>query len=180
MLRYFVLILAATAAAFAALSYYLGTDATPQRAGITIVAAAPANLAPNAQQAPHQVDEALNSPADFYRALRTEPRDSIWADSSETSIRTGFDAIPFVGTGEPLRVTCAISICEVAGAAPSALAMPDLDQYWQLLRDVGRQSTLTRQGLELRATSFGRPDDPRAYSLYFRRAGSHPPGAAVP
>jgi len=62
-------------------------------------------------------------PADWYAKVRSEARDGIWASRAEDQIRARVLQIPLIGkNGNVLRVTCATTICEIAGtvAAPAS------------------------------------------------------------
>ena len=67
-------------------------------------------------------DTHTNIVADLYAKVRSEQRGP-WAVRTEQQIETRLMALPFVGKGgNVLRVTCANTICEIAGTLPDPLA----------------------------------------------------------
>ena len=52
-----------------------------------------------------------------YRRVRIEHRDADWAGAAEALLRTRYGRV--IGSDRSLRVTCAASLCEVAGVLPS-------------------------------------------------------------
>lgn len=110
-------------------------------------------------------------PQNLAESVRAELRDADWAPKSEKSIRATVGRLPFMDMGGTAHVYCAASICELSGSAPDMLSEKDLVQFWALLRSSIVLAPLARDGLEMGSASFGRPDNPRAYVLYFNRRG---------
>src|SRR5918993_5328038 len=97
-----------------------------------VAAAGAATLMTQAPQPRSDVDplvgaplERFKQPVDLHTQVRTEKRDDEWAARTEEAIRARLLQIPLIGRhGNVLRVTCASTLCEIAGTliAPSSKA----------------------------------------------------------
>lgn len=112
--------------------------------------------------------------------VRTETRDKAWAERLETAIRARVMQIPLVGkNGNVLRVTCASSLCEIAGTLISPKDKAEVEdqksQYNRTVRDLQvppLPDDLAKLGLKMEAATFtsgrGKPDK-LAFLLYYSR-----------
>ena len=129
--------------------------------------------------------ERFPQPADFHAKVRAEPRDSDWATRTESAIRARLLQIPLIGKdGNALRITCARTICEIAGTvavpssnegledptAPHNIAIRDL-QVAPLPDD------LAKIGLKSESASFtgskGKPER-SVFLVYYSRMETKP------
>jgi hypothetical protein len=101
--------------------------------------------------------------------VRSEPRDAVWADSRERSIRNAVGRLPFMDMAGQVRVLCATTICEVSVVAPDTLGPEHMRQFWALLQSSVVLGPLAKEGLKFRSASIGRNGDPHAILLYFDR-----------
>lgn len=85
------------------------------------------------QQAPvSEVDPLLGTPlqtspdpAALHSQIRAEARDADWAGRMEQAIRARALQIPLIGkNGNNLRVTCATTLCEIAGSIQMPASSP--------------------------------------------------------
>jgi hypothetical protein len=171
MVRSAILALTAAAGLATAVIYFRSTGDAPQSSGVVIVQGANAVAAQPAAAPPASasIDAMLDSPEGQHQLVRSEARDAAWASRSEASIKTSLENVPFLGVDGSLQTVCATSLCEVSGEVPAAVTEPELAQYWQLLQGAPVRDGLSKQGLEMRSAQFGRPGNPRAFSLYFKR-----------
>ena len=116
----------------------------------------------------------------LHKRVRSEARDQAWAERLEAAIRARVMQIPLVGkNGNVLRVTCASSLCEIAGTLISPKDKAELDdQKSQFHRTVEALQVpplpddLAKLGLKMEAATFtsgkGKPDK-LAFLLYYSR-----------
>jgi DNA-binding CsgD family transcriptional regulator len=121
-------------------------------------------------------------PADLHARVRAEKRDPQWAGRMEGQIEARLMSLPLIGKdGNVLRVTCARTLCEIAGtiiAPPSkAVAEDPNSQYERTVNNLQvppLTEDLTRLGLKNESGSFmrgqGQPDR-LVFLLYYSRAG---------
>ncbi|NIJ19554.1 DNA-binding CsgD family transcriptional regulator [Sphingomonas naasensis] len=95
----------------------------------------------------------VDTPAKFYERLRAETRDAAWAPGTEQQLRLRFAAITGVAK-DSLRVTCATTICEVAGVLEGANA-DALNRVYQEVQGSTLRDDLSRFGLASGAMGFG-------------------------
>lgn len=63
----------------------------------------------------------LVGPRGLRETIRSEPRDVIWASEIEQKLQSGYANIPGLRVSDqPVRVSCATSICEVSGGFSKA------------------------------------------------------------
>ena len=99
---------------------------------ISLVAAAGAAALLGQQTPVSEVDPLLGSPlqtapdpAALHARIRTEARDAEWAGRTEAAIRARAMQIPLIGTNaNALRVTCATTLCEIAGSIQTTANPP--------------------------------------------------------
>lgn len=153
-----------------------------------LLAAAAALQAPQGQHGAIVVDPLIGAipsseeaPDSMYRKLRAEPRDSAWAPSAEQVLRKRFSQIERVGRPPAeLRVTCAATMCEVAGTIdapdPKGKEYEDfnhpLNKAMRELQDLPLYNDLKTAGLERGASMFGstagKPQR-ASFIMYFKR-----------
>ena len=119
-------------------------------------------------------------PAEWHGKLRAEARDSVWAPRMEELIRARVLKIPLVGkAGNVLRVTCASTICEIAGTvatpsskleqedqnSPSNVAIRDL-QVAPLPDDLAKFGLKSESGL---FTGAKGPPERSVFLIYYSR-----------
>lgn len=147
------------------------SPAAPRRAGgrgkgllvmISVAIAAVAAFTLSSQDAPKAAPDPLvgdlvgltvDTPAKFYERLRAETRDAAWAPGTEQQLRVRFAAITGVAK-DSVRVTCAATICEVAGVLEGASA-DALNRVYQEVQGGTLRDDLSRFGLASGAMGFG-------------------------
>jgi hypothetical protein len=151
-------------------------------------AAAAALMTQQSDSETNQVDPLIGEPlprtqdpADLHTKVRSEARDAEWASRMEAAIRARVLQIPLIGkNGNVLRVTCARTLCEIAGTlieegqrpaeydpkAPLSRAIADL-------QDKPLNNDLSKLGLKHEVGSFsgakGHPER-SVFLLYYSRA----------
>jgi DNA-binding CsgD family transcriptional regulator len=109
------------------------------------------------------IPSSADDPARVYARIRTENRDPAWAPRTEDALRADYATIAHVGAPiESLRVTCARTLCEVAGiidAPPSPPDVQDLkspvNRTMQALQGKALHNELVKIGLENLSGYFG-------------------------
>lgn len=125
--------------------------------------------------------ERFKQPADLHAQLRAESRDSAWAYKMEQLIEERLLQIPLVGkNGNALRITCARTLCEIAGtlaADPASEAergglKSQLNKTITALQVPPLPDDLGKLGLKSESGSFtgakGKPDR-SVFLLYYSR-----------
>jgi hypothetical protein len=152
-----------------------------------VIAAGSATLMTQAPQARSDVDplvgaplERFKQPVDLHTQVRTEKRDDEWARLTEDAIRARLLQIPLIGRdGNVLRVTCASTLCEIAGTVidPSSKAEQEdpkslFNRTIQDLQVPPLPDDLAKLGLKHESGSFfggkGKPDR-SVFLLYYTR-----------
>jgi len=155
--------------------------------GFFFVVAAGATAMMQAPGVTSAVDPLLEEPlqrrvdtVDLHTKVRAEPRDPLWAPRAEEQIRSVALRIPLIGKGgNVLRVTCASTICEVAGkfatasssqkiddpTSPSSIAMRDLQGL--LPENLAKIGLKSESGLF--TGSKGKPDQ-MVFLIYYSRS----------
>jgi DNA-binding CsgD family transcriptional regulator len=125
--------------------------------------------------------ERFPQPADLHAKVRAEQRDGQWAPFMESAIRARLVRIPLVGQdGNVLRITCATTLCEIAGTLvgrPTKIEMDDpksqRNRTVQALQVPPLPDDLAKMGLKSEGSSFfggtGKPDR-LVFLLYYSRA----------
>ena len=125
--------------------------------------------------------ERFSQPADLHVQVRNEGRDEGWAPRTEAAIRARLLKIPLIGKdGNVLRVTCARTLCEIAGfvTAPSSKAEREdpksrFNQSIQDLQVGPLPDDLAKLGLKHESGSFlgnkAKPDQ-SVFLIYYKRA----------
>ena len=125
--------------------------------------------------------ERFKQPADLHAQVRSELRDPEWAPRMEKAIKARVLKIPLIGKdGNELRVTCAATLCEIAGSivAPQSMAEREdpRSQFSKTIQDLQvppLPDDLARLGLKSESGSFtgakGKPDR-SVFLLYYSRA----------
>lgn len=162
------------------------TGVMAMAAFLLVAATAAAVLMGQAPSGTNEVDPLIGSrlerfpqPADLHAKVRAEARDDRWAPQMEAAIRGRLLQMPLVGKGhDVLRVTCAKTICEIAGTLnpPSKEVMNDpkslYSQTVQALQVPPLPDDLAKLGLKNEGASFfsakGKPDR-AVYLLYYSR-----------
>jgi DNA-binding CsgD family transcriptional regulator len=154
-----------------------------------IAAAGAAALMTQAPQAPtNEVDPLIGvalqrgpEPVELHARIRAEPRDPQWAGRMEHQIGARLMSLPLVGKdGNVLRVTCARSLCEIAGTLLTPTSKAEQEDQRSLFNETVNDlqvppltDDLTRIGLKNEGGSFlrgtGKPDR-LAFLLYYSRA----------
>lgn len=80
----------------------------------------------------------------LHERVRAEKRDAAWAPPAEATLRTAYADIPGV-SGEPLRVICAATLCEVTGTI-TAQGEKDVNATMQALQGTSLAGELRAQG----------------------------------
>lgn len=172
------------------------SDATPWRpqmgvtAMLTFFIVAAASAAALMSQAPSSngIDPLIGTPlvsgpdpAALHAKVRSEPRDSNWAPRMESAIRARLLSLPLVGKeGNVLRVTCASTICEIAGTLIAPESQQEREdqnsQFSRTIKDLQvppLTEDLQRLGLNNSSGMFtggkGKPDR-SVFLLYYSRA----------
>jgi len=174
------------------------TDAEPWRpqtgvfAMIALFLVAAAGAAALVMQAPpvptNEIDPLIGvplqrgpEPAELHARIRAEPRDAQWAGPMEHQIKARLMSLPLVGKdGNALRVTCASTLCEIAGtliAPPSKKEQEDQNsQYSRTIKDLQvppLTDDLMHLGLKVETNLFtGGQEKPdrSVFLLYYSRA----------
>ena len=180
-----------------AIAAFPQSDAEPWRPQMGVVAmltlflvatAGAATLITQAPQTANEVDplvgaplERFKQPADLHSQVRAEGRDEDWAPRIETAIRARLLQIPLIGKdGNALRVTCASTLCEIAGtviAPPSKSEQEDpKSPYNRAIQDLQVSplpDDLAKLGLKHESSNFlggkGKPDR-SVFLIYYARA----------
>jgi len=153
-----------------------------------VAAAGAATLMTQAPPAENEVDplvgaplERFKQPADLHSQVRAERRDEKWAPSTEAAIRERLLQIPLIGKGgNVLRVTCASTLCEIAGtvvAPPSKAEQADPNSpFSRAIQDLQvppLPDDLAKLGLKHESGNFlggkGKPDR-SVFLIYYTRA----------
>lgn len=125
--------------------------------------------------------ERFSQPADLHVQVRNEGRDEGWASSTEAAIRARLLRIPLIGqNGNVLRVTCARTLCEIAGSLTSPSSKVEREdpksRFNQSIQDlqVGPlPDDLAKLGLKHESGSFlgnkAKPDQ-SVFLIYYKRA----------
>lgn len=125
--------------------------------------------------------ERFSQPADLHLQVRNEGRDERWAPRTEAAIRERLLKIPLIGkNGNVLRVTCASTLCEIAGSmtSPSSKAEREdpksrFNQSIQDLQVGPLPDDLAKLGLKHESGSFlgnkAKPDQ-SVFLIYYKRA----------
>ena len=124
--------------------------------------------------------ERFKQPADLHAQVRSEARDAAWAPELETKIKARLMQIPLVGKdGNALRITCARTLCEIAGTLADPASMEDREdpqsptnKTIQDLQVGALPDDLGKLGLKSESGSFtgakGKPDR-SVFLLYYSR-----------
>lgn len=127
------------------------------------------------------IPSSQDAPDAMYKNLRAEPRDSAWAPGAERLLSKRFSQIAHVGSPPAvLRVTCATTVCEVAGTidAPEPKGKEYDDPNHPLvkatreLQEPPLRNDLEKAGLKQGAGMFGASaDKPQraAFIIYYTR-----------
>lgn len=170
MKRSTIFALAAAVTVIGAATLYLGSGGEGEGEGTdNAVAAVDGSWDPSLAMSGIKAPENTGNPADLSALVREEPRDAAWAGRSEAAIQASMNRVPFMDVSGPLDIRCSTSVCEVSGSAPDVLQGNDLGQYWGLLQSAIVQKPLAKNGLEMAGASYGRPGNPHAFIIYFRR-----------
>lgn len=118
--------------------------------------------------------------ADLHAKIRAEKRDSQWAPRMESAIRARMSQIPLVEkNGNVLRVTCASTLCEIAGTLVGVGQRPEnydpelpLNKAMIDLQGKALNEDLAKLGLKTEGDTFtggkGKPDRV-VFLLYYSR-----------
>lgn len=110
-----------------------------------------------------------DDPRQLYAMVRSEPRDTVWANSSEALIKDSLGAVPYLGRGSPFEVTCATTVCEVTGVAAAGAQPETIQRAWDSLRPTINTSLIVGHGLQSTAATFGSGHSLHAFTIYYRR-----------
>lgn len=154
---------------------------------LLVAAAGAAALISQAPASTNEVDplvgrpiERFGQPADLHAKVRAEAPDRSWAEPTEAAIRARVMQIPLVGKGgNVLRVTCGMTLCEIAGTLLGEGQRPKeydpklpLNQAVADLQDKPLRDDLAKLGLKDQSGSFvsgeGKPDR-LVFLLYYSR-----------
>ena len=152
-----------------------------------IAAAGAATLIGQDSPKPSQVDPLLakplvkmEDPVDLHAKVRLEARDQAWAGRVETAVRTRLLQLPLVGKdGNELRVTCAATLCEIAGSIAGKATEPydpkqPLNQAVADLQAKPLRDDLSKLGLNHVSGLFTGGDNPEraVFFQYYSRTDS--------
>jgi DNA-binding CsgD family transcriptional regulator len=124
--------------------------------------------------------ERFPQPADLHAKVRAEQRDPQWAPRMESAVRSRLLQIPLVGQGgNVLRVTCATTLCEMAGTLIAPASKSDAEdpksQFSRTIQELQvppLPDDLSKFGLKNEGASFfggkGKPDR-SVFLLYYSR-----------
>ncbi len=105
----------------------------------------------------------------LYTKIRSQPRDREWAARSERAIEAALAAISNLAVDQPVRVSCAATLCEVTGGFAPGLSQEQENAAAFALQGGPFHEALVRSGLEPYAGHFGATERGGRYSLYFQR-----------
>lgn len=110
-------------------------------------------------------------PRRLYVSLRNEPRDPAWASRAEAQLRARYAHLPHARGIADLRITCASSLCEVAGAISDK---KQIGPAMRELQDKQVNQPIPGLGLKFESASFGtrRGPDQMAFVIYWARSPS--------
>lgn len=115
--------------------------------------------------------ETDGSPYAMRDRFRAERRDAVWATGAETALRIAYARVRSLGPGDQPAVSCAATLCQVAGRAPAGGRPVANEALMNALQD----RSLVPNGLEVVASSFASAKGRGAgftYVTYFRRAAA--------
>ena len=122
-----------------------------------------------------------SDPTDFHAKVRAETPDRSWAEPTEATIRARLMKIPLVGRDRNvLRITCGVTLCEVAGTVGEGQHSKGHDAKLQLnravadLHDKSLNDDLAMLGLKNESSSFVSSEGGLTFFLYYSRADSEP------
>jgi DNA-binding CsgD family transcriptional regulator len=155
---------------------------------LLVTAAGAAALISQSPPATNQVDpivgrplERFSQPADLHAKVRTETPDRSWAVPMEAAIRARLMQVPLVGKdGNVLRVTCGVTLCEIAGTLIGEGQSPKeydpklpMNRTTLDLQDKPLNDDLAKLGLNRESGTFvsgeGKPSR-EVFLLYYSRA----------
>jgi DNA-binding CsgD family transcriptional regulator len=164
------------------------TEVVGMFALLVVAATGAAALLSQAPVSDKQIDPLLGAPLpkladprDLHARVRAEKRDPSWAPRMESALRKRLVRIPLIGIdGNVLRVTCATTICEMAGtliAPESKREREDQNSSFNTaIRDLQTSplpEDLSKIGLKSEAATFmggkGKPDR-TVFLVYYLRA----------
>ena len=120
----------------------------------------------------------MEDPVDLHAKLRSEARDEAWASRVEKAVRSRLLQLPLVGKdGNELRVTCAATLCEIAGSIVGKASEPydpkqPLNQAVADLQAKPLRDDLSKLGLNHVSGLFTGGDNPdrAVFFQYYSRA----------
>ena len=112
-------------------------------------------------------------PSLLYGHVRSEPREPEWAPRAEAALKARYESLVNSGRVEDLRVLCASTICEVAGA----IVGKNPDGINSTMREIQNRELaepLAQTGLTNQSAMFGsRPNSRQAvFATYWLRTAS--------
>jgi hypothetical protein len=163
------------------------TGALAMIAVLLVTAAGAAALLSQSSPSNNQIDplvgkplERLSQPADLHAKVRSELPDRSWAEPTEAAISERLIRIPLVGkNGNVLRVTCGVTLCEIAGTLiGGGLPPKEYDPNLPInravadLQDKSLNDDLAKLGLKNESGTFvsaeGKPSR-EVFFLYYSR-----------
>jgi DNA-binding CsgD family transcriptional regulator len=121
----------------------------------------------------------MEDPVDLHGKVRSEARDEAWASRVEKAVHSRLLQLPLVGkNGNQLRVTCAATLCEIAGSIAGRASEPydpkqPLNQAVSDLQAKPLRDDLSKLGLTHVSGLFTGGDNPdrAVFFQYYSRAG---------
>ena len=108
----------------------------------------------------------------YYKQLREEGRDPIWADRTEAALQAILDKLPALRGGDHrVRVKCAVSLCEISATTAPGVPQPQIDAFLNDLQARDYSTSVEKLGLKDARTMFiGARDNSRSvYIAYYSR-----------
>ena len=109
-------------------------------------------------------------PSRLYALLRSEARDPAWADPTDAALKAGYADLVRSGRLADLRVTCASTVCEVAGSIVSKQLVL-AERTLQQLQDLAFLQRIAPSGLKSAGHAFGpgRRSEEAVFASYWLR-----------
>ncbi len=111
------------------------------------------------------------NPKSLHARLLAESRDDAWASAAEAALHARYATVETVAQGEALRITCASTVCEVAGTAQPNASGGAIARMMQALQSPPVTERFERLSLDDAAHSFRFNDSgtPITFAAYWMR-----------
>lgn len=112
----------------------------------------------------------------YYRQVRDETRDGVWADRTERGLNAVLRSLPAIGQGDHrVRVYCAATLCEISAANLPHAQRPQIEGFYRDLQGWPYRNALQKLGLKEIVNLYGTLPSDRTrnfYIAYYRRDGA--------